>query len=359
MLGLILLFVMSGRREGVDDTLTMEPQCPSGMTLEGELCRKDHGPGTMCPSGQPPENGFCMQSDGNGGTSGVGALCAEGTKINGKCISTRPPNCPSGYVFETGGLFGTYKCITTAAAARNRAYEAEQAALAAEPVAPRPTGSTSSSYTPIPVAVGGALPTAIDARSSNTDSARSSSTTGDVFEEGGPFSGPPGTGQGTGAGAAGPLNGNSTYGPPGTTTTIDPIDFWPGTRNSGTAPRAPAGNKQPVGGPTFGGTGVSLMSGSGKTPRSEPALYGPSSGDQASRFGFGSSQKNSQDTSMLPSFGSAGSEPENQYAVTSRVPGDQDIFAPGFAQSSSYSLANSSMKTNPVPFLADFSAFQN
>ena len=203
----------------------------------------------------------------------------------------------------------------------------------------------------------GPLPSAIDARASNTDSPASRPSTGPVFEEDGPFSGNAGTGRGTASGAAGPLNGNSTYGPPGTTTTMDPYDFWPGTKKSGTAPRAPPGTKQPVSGPTFGGTGVSMMSGSGNTTRSEPALYGPGSGS-AGGFGWGSMKSNSGDTSMLPSFTSAGSEPENQYAGTSRAPGDQDFYPPTFAQSSSYSLANASMKTDPVPFLTDFSAFQ-
>jgi hypothetical protein len=138
---------------------------------------------------------------------------------------------------------------------------------------------------------------------------------------------------------------------------INPYDVSYGTKQPGSAPRAPAGNKQPVDGPTFGGMGVSLMGGSGKTPRSEPALYGPGSGSAGG--GFGSMKSNSVDMSMLPSFTSAGSEPENQYAGTSRAPGDQDFYPPAFAQSSSYSLANASMKTDPVPFLTDFSAFQN
>jgi hypothetical protein len=205
-------------------------------------------------------------------------------------------------------------------------------------------------------ASGGALPSAIDARASNTDSARSSSTTGDVFEEGGPFSSNAGTGRVTGASAASGV-GSNTYGSSGSVTRLDPYDFWPGTR--GSAPPAPAGTKQPVNGPTFGGTGVSIMGGSGATARSEPALYGPGSGNAYNGSGSGSGSRNSWDISMLPSFGSTGSDPSNQYAATSRVPGDQDFFPPTFAQSSSYSLANGSMKTNPVPVLADFSAFQN
>jgi hypothetical protein len=84
-----------------------------------------------------------------------------------------------------------------------------------------------------------------------------------------------------------------------------------------------------------------------------PFLYGPGSGNASSR-----SQTNSQDITMLPSLDSLGSNPENQYAPTSRVPGDQDLVPNPYLQSTSYSLANNSQKTDPVPFLANFSAFQ-
>ena len=311
-----------------------------------------------------------MQSDGNGGTSGVGALCEEGSPVNGRCVSTRPPNCPSGYVFETGGFFGTYKCITTAAAAKNRAYEAEQAVLAAEPVAPRTTGSTTSSYTPIPVAIGGALPSAINERASSGDTDMARPLNGDVFAANGPFSGQLGTGQRTGTAAVAGMNGN-TYGPAGQTTTFGPFDLWKGTKGTGTRPPTMPGTKMPVDGPGWGGVGSSTMSRSPASSQPAPALYGPvgsgaRDGDSGG-FGFGGgslsgwgySQKNSVDVSMLPSNESAGSEPSNAYAVTSRVPGDMDMFPFPYIQSSSYSLANGSMKTDPVPFLTDFSAFQN
>jgi hypothetical protein len=226
----------------------------------------------------------------------------------------------------------------------------------------------------------GALPSAIDARASNTDSPASRPSTGPVFEDSGPFSGAAGTGQGTGSSAASGMSGNS-YGGSGHTTTLDPYDFWPGSRGSssntvlsgGAIPLAP-GNSQPVDGPTYGGNGISDLTGA-TSSRSEPSLYGPSAGGGGANgagkrggmggfgggdgsVGFGNMKINSTDFSMLPSSASAGSDPNNQYAVTSRAPGDQDIYAPGYAQSSSYSLANASLKTDPVPFLTDFSAFQ-
>lgn len=347
LVGLVLLYVFR-LREGVDDTLTKEPECPSGMSLQGELCRKDYGGPTVCPAGQPAENGFCMQSDGTGGTYGVGAICEEGSPVNGRCVNTRPPNCPSGYVFETGGFFGTYKCITTARAAKNRAYEAGQWSPAAEPVAPRTTGSTTSSYTPIPVAIGGALPSAINESASSGDTDTTRPMDGDVFASGGPFSGQSGTGRGSGAAAASNMTGN-TYGPSGPTASLTAFDFYP---KSGPSP-APPGTSLRVKGPSWGGRGQSAASASASSSIPNPFLYGPGSGNASSR-----SQTNSQDISMLPSLDSLGSNPENQYAPTSRVPGDQDLVPNPYLQSTSYSLANNSQKTDPVPFLANFSAFQ-
>lgn len=359
LVGLVLLYLVRFR-EGVDDTLTKEPICPSGMTQQGEVCQKDHGAPTLCPSGRPAQYGFCMESDGNGGTSGQGALCAEGTNVAGKCVSTRPPNCPSGYVFETDGPFGTYKCITSAAFAKNRTDRAAETALAAEPVAPR--GSSSSTYTPIPVALSGPLPSAIDERASSGDTDVARPLNGDVFGANGPFSGRLGTGQGTGTAAA-VMNGN-TYGPPGQTVTLAPFDLWKGSKGTGTRAPTMPGTKMPVDGPTWGGVGSSTMSRSAASSQPAPALYGPvgsgaQGADSGSLSGWGYSQKNSVDTSMLPSGESTGSEPSNAYAVTSRVPGDMDMFPFPYIQSSSYSLANGSMKTDPVPFLTDFSAFQN
>ena len=346
LVGLVLLYTFSVR-EGVDDTLTKEPQCPPGMTLQGELCRKDYGQPTVCPSGQPSENGFCMQSDGNGGTSGVGALCEEGLPVNGRCISTRTPNCPSGYVFETNGPFGTYKCVTNAAAATNVRRRAEESVAASQPVPPRGSASSSSTYTPTPVTYSGPLPPPIT-ESPDTDSGAARSTTGDVFASGGPFSGQPGTGRGSGAAAASSMTGN-TYGPSGPTGSLTAFDFFP---MSGPSP-APPGSSLRVKGPSWGGRGQSAASASASSSIPNPFLYGPGSGNASSR-----SQTNSQDISMLPSLDSLGSNPENQYAPTSRVPGDQDLVPNPYLQSTSYSLANNSQKTDPVPFLANFSAFQ-
>jgi hypothetical protein len=362
LVALILLYVFT-LREGVNGTLTPTPKCAApGIDIIDGFCKKPNVPvipPPPCPAGSTLSSGKCRGSPSMTEAEATAVGLTYDRFVN-QYTKLAVDTCPAGYTKSYAGDEVECEDANVAAPVCSSGYVYDRGSC----VRPTPGGGSgspasyamSSGYADLAAAAmatnQGPLPSAIDARASNTDSARSSSTTGDVFEEGGPFSGSPGTGQGTGAGAAGPLNGNSTYGPPGTTTTIDPYDFWPGTR--GSAPPAPAGTKQPVNGPTFGGTGVSIMGGSRATARSEPALYGPGSGN-----GSGSGSRNSWDISMLPSFRSSGSDPSNQYAATSRVPGDQDFFPPTFAQSSSYSLANGSMKTNPVPVLADFSAFQN
>lgn len=178
-------------------------------------------------------------------------------------------------------------------------------------------------------------------------------TSGPVFGANGPFSGNAGTGQGTAMNAAAMLTGN-TYGSSGQSTTLDPYSMYP----AGGKPKAPPpGTNLPVKGPPSGGLGVASTT-SSRTSQPAPTLYGPTAGG-GQNMGWGHPKINSGDTSALPSFDSSGSEPNSQYAATSRVPGDMDLFPNPFIQSTSYSLANGKQKTDPVPFLTDFSAFQN
>jgi hypothetical protein len=182
-----------------------------------------------------------------------------------------------------------------------------------------------------------------------------------VFASGGPFSGQSGTGRGSGESAAAGMTGN-TYGSSGPQASLSPFDFYPKSTPTTAPSPAPPGSSLRVKGPSWGGKGQSASSASASSSIPNPFLYGPGSGNKGSGsgdgFGFGFPQINSMDVTMLPSTDSLGSNPDNQYAVTSRVPGDQDLVPNPYMQSSSYSLANNSQKTDPVPFLANFSAFQ-
>lgn len=59
----------------------------------------------------------------------------------------------------------------------------------------------------------------------------------------------------------------------------------------------------------------------------------------------------------LPKPENAGSAPNSQFFPTSRVPGDMDLIPDPYRVSQTFSTSTYSSKTEPVPFLTDFSAF--
>jgi hypothetical protein len=59
----------------------------------------------------------------------------------------------------------------------------------------------------------------------------------------------------------------------------------------------------------------------------------------------------------LPSTASLGSGANSMFLPYSRTPGDQDLIPDPYRLSRNYSTASYSSKTDPVPFLTDFSAF--
>jgi hypothetical protein len=202
----------------------------------------------------------------------------------------------------------------------------------------------------------GSLPGAINERGAAGEPAGERPMTGPVFGENGPFSGRAGTGQGTGMNAAATLTGSTYAYPPPTETRLDPYDLWPGTK--GNTQPVLTGTNMDVKGPTWGGRASNTGS-SASAPAMTAQLYGPIAGDKSNGFGSGHPQLNGVNITMLPDHNMTGSDPSNQYMATSRVPGDQDMFPSSFMQSSSYSIANGSQKTDPVPFLTDFSVFQS
>jgi len=231
--------------------------------------------------------------------------------------------------------------------------------------APPPSYAESTGYAALAAAVhdtnNGPLPAPINETATPGDTDVRRPGMGPVFSNDGPFSGQAGTGQGSGENAANGMAPNS-YGPPGENGKLNPFDFYPTGKpkvSAPSAPAAPAGTKLPIKGPSYGGRGVAVASSSSGASSSKPAptLYGPTAGG-GQNMGWGHPRINSGDTSALPSDASAGSDPSNMFAATSRVPGDMDLFPNPYIQSTTYSLANGSQKTDPVPFLTDFSAFQ-
>jgi hypothetical protein len=194
----------------------------------------------------------------------------------------------------------------------------------------------------------GSMAAAINERSSPGEAEMGNRPgTGPVFGDNGPFSGNAGTGQGTGMNAASTLTGSSYGHPPPSEGRLDPYDLWPGTKGSTSA----KGFGLAVNGPPSGGMGEPQTTAAVTSQGGGPVLYGPSGQGEAP-------QKNSTDISGMPSWCSTGSEPNNRFAVTSRCPGSMDSIADTNFQADSYALSNVDPKTNPVPYLTDFSVFQ-
>ena len=163
-----------------------------------------------------------------------------------------------------------------------------------------------------------------------------------------PYTGQAGTGQGSAFAAAAGMTGGSTY---GSGAGYSSMTTAPNTGlASGPTVVKPSTNMNlQVGGPKWGGLGAPVASGNGASSITGPTLYGPTAAQN----------KNIETTNWMPSYWSVGSDWNNMFAGTSRVPGDQDLIPNPYLQSMSYSLANGSLKTDPVPFLTDFSAFQS
>jgi len=139
-------------------------------------------------------------------------------------------------------------------------------------------------------------------------------------------------------------------------------------------------------GPAYTGLGDNSGDGLGSGARDYPTLLGPQPKEATMVEGAGIAQPSIKKLlakkGALPSSGAMGSDEESKFFGASRlpggagglggagggpadgpagstVPGDQDMY-PGYfggAGSTAYTSSTGSSKTEPVPFLADFSAF--
>jgi len=62
---------------------------------------------------------------------------------------------------------------------------------------------------------------------------------------------------------------------------------------------------------------------------------------------------------VLPPSSSLGTDLGSMFFPFSRTPGDMDVVPDPFRAMNNFSLASYTPKTDPVPFLPDFSAFQS
>jgi len=170
----------------------------------------------------------------------------------------------------------------------------------------------------------------------------------------------------------------STPSPPADTSTPSPLPLVTGpagtntTGGSSMAPQTTSGDKKDnkVWGPAYVGMGDnSGLDGLGG-PREYPVLLGPKPKESTMVEGAGVfNQSNSSNKAGLPSAQNTGSDENSMYFGTSRMPGgaggagggasrapgDKDLVQNPYQE---FTPSIGSYKTEPVPFLSDFSAFQ-
>jgi len=161
-----------------------------------------------------------------------------------------------------------------------------------------------------------------------------------------------------GATASGATTGNTTG---GTTTNLQPTS---GGTSSGafgdsqTVAGIPGNN---VFGPPFVGVGANGNDGNLHGPVPYPYLYGPKPDSSTFVEGAGIVQPSQAatlaDSGALPSSKGTGSDKNSQYFGASRVPGDKDIVPNPYGTNTAFSPSSGSSKTEPLPYLTDFSAF--
>ena len=114
-------------------------------------------------------------------------------------------------------------------------------------------------------------------------------------------------------------------------------------------------------GPAFVGVGANGNAAGQIGPVPYPYLYGPKPDSSTMVPGAGIAQPSQAatltDSGALPSSKGTGSDKNSQYFGASRVPGDKDIVPNPYATNTAYTPSAGSSKTEPLPYLTDFSAF--
>ena len=159
-------------------------------------------------------------------------------------------------------------------------------------------------------------------------------------------------------------SGNAPSANTNTTTATTTGTSTGGSSTSSLGPNSGGGRRGQVFGPTFNGIGndgkVRPMD-SSKT-NNYPELLGGGDGKPSTRIdgaGIVDPSKNWQlaMNGSLPSSASLGSDENSKYFPYSRQPGDMELIPDPYRVSQQFSSASYSFKTEPTPFLTDFSAF--
>ncbi len=302
------------------DTRPVEPTCPGGYTYRNRRCESN-----MTPEGASPTTSTNSTPATTGGSEDtVDPMCPAGTSLVtgfGPPVCETPGvtdfTCPAGYTPTTFG-----NCKNTANPLQ---YHPPQC----------PAGKEFND-----LRGGCTAPMTQPTCPSGYQLGR-----GDKCVR-------PGTGGGMGSSAG------MTSGAAGSTTGGSSTSSW-GPNSGGSSNRL-----RQVFGPQFTskGDGDSGDGGDSSKTNVYPELLGGRI-DTSSRIpgaGIQSPSKNwtlTKDGS-LPPTNTTGSDPMSQYFPFSRTPGDMDIIPDPYRVAKTFSSSSYSSKTEPVPFLTDFSAFQ-
>ena len=245
--------------------------------------------------------GYIVPMCPDGFTMSSDRKSCEKTNPNGT-KETASPKCPTGSVFVNEGSQGQCR---GAPGSSSTTPPASESSSTTPPASETPTPSPSESSTQ-PSSVPG---------SSGVGATSGTATGGTSGVRFGPNSAPTGgrnvwgpVFKGLGEGPGGPVGGDSTK-----------------------------SNAYPA---LMGG-----MQGRASTRLEGVGIVPPSGGGLGGDFGF-------------PSSGSLGTDPKSRYLPYSRQPGDQDLIADPYRLASNFSTSSYSVsKTDPVPFLTDFSSF--
>jgi hypothetical protein len=172
---------------------------------------------------------------------------------------------------------------------------------------------------------------------------------------------------GTGAGDASAAGGTA---PGADTPTDETAEPTPSTTNttggSSVSTYAPTGgstDNKNVWGPAWAGADESTSGRRGDSTKTTtyPVLlggYGGGAGTPERTRIDGVGVTNASGSGItLPPVGTTGSEPNSQFLPNARVPATTDFSGDPYRLAKTYSAASHSSKTDPVPFLTDFSAF--
>lgn len=145
----------------------------------------------------------------------------------------------------------------------------------------------------------------------------------------------------------------STPATPSTPSTTTTTGMGGSTTTTASAP-IPSTKGQSVFGPAFTGMGE-VKPGTSSADTSTSTQY-----PQLLGGGVSGTKTKDKDAGLLwgaPSPASLGATEDSKFLPYSRVPGDMDIIPDPYRVSNTYSSSSYSSKTEPVPFLTDFSAF--